>query len=346
MREIKAAEVARIKAFEPGKRPVFQLTFTDGDNLVIKAEVLNDRDADTMIPLMAKMMKQVSPQVKGKILTDAEYRALVALCQDRGKFSNEASQKYLALMTEPQARQLFSYYKMPFVTNLTDFEKVAQEHGVGYMLLQLDHEALFILGKIVAVDLFIGNTDRFGANGKVRNVGNLLFQSSNGKFTPIGLDFYEAQGFASNLMVNSPEDEYGRDGKRTDQWFGMILSTQGRMRDFATKAIAGLNEQFNAFQDTTATPLTLLNSIDAKEFGSGMVKGADELKQFLGSRGGLPDGVRERMTRLGWPVPPPNRPSTAPPKTTGRKMFVDVQRQRGNPFKKKTETLVFEEVLL
>jgi hypothetical protein len=346
MREIKVAEVARIKAFEPGERPVFQLTFTDGDNLVVKAELRAGREANAMIPLMAKMMKQVSPQVKGKILVDAEFTALTTLSQDPGKFpDDDASQKYLALMIEPQARQLFSHYKMPFVANLTDFEKVAKNRGAAHMLLQLDHEALFNLGKIVAVDLFIGNHDRFAPSGKVQNVGNLLFQSSNGKFTPIGLDFYEAQGGASNLMKDSPQDVYDNSGTRTSQWPGMILRGEPLMRDFARKAIDGLNERFNEFQGTSSTPLALLNWVDATAFGNGMVKGALQLKEFLASRGGLPPGVRERMQRLGWPLPPPDRPTTAPPQTTGRKMYVDVQRKRGLPFQN-PKTFVFEERII
>jgi hypothetical protein len=320
VREIKFSEIAKVKCFEPGERPVFLLRFTNGESLVVKAESnSNGRNADAIIPLMAKMMKQVSPQVKATILSGAEMNALVALSGDLAKFrGQDESRKYLELYVT-EGRQMFAFYKMPFVENLTDFDKVTTKVSAAFMFMQLDTVALHQLGKIVAVDLFIGNHDRFTPDGRVQNAGNLLFQSSNGRLTPIGLDFYEAQGIASDLHDSSPEDTYGRNGKRTFQWAGMVLQSEMHIRCYAGLAIKGLNGEFAKLQGNSS--VELLKHTDVIAFANGMLEGMRALRDFLQFRGGLPSGVAERMRRLGWSAA---RPTTPPPpfQTTGRHDYV------------------------
>lgn len=75
----------------------------------------------------------------------------------------------------PEGRLLFSWYKMNFVNSLKDVKAKSQVNP-GLMLLRLKKAPfLYVLGKIVAVDQFIGNSDRFNAMGELVNPGNLLF---------------------------------------------------------------------------------------------------------------------------------------------------------------------------
>jgi hypothetical protein len=57
-----AGEVTEVLCFEPGERPVFCLTFTNGEKLVVKSEIrTGSGHADQSIPLAGAMMGQVSP---------------------------------------------------------------------------------------------------------------------------------------------------------------------------------------------------------------------------------------------------------------------------------------------
>lgn len=317
---------------------MFLLTFRNGDKLVVKWESRGGEGrnaaAESNIRWAAKMMKQVDSQIKARFLTSAELASLdTASKAGIAIFDTPESRAYLELMTEADAQRFFAVYKMPYVSNLTDVKAKANKNELASMLLQLDDEALNTLGKIVAVDLFNGNVDRFDHDGQLTNEGNLLFQSSNGKLTPIGLDYYEAQGAASNLDASPPTP-----------WVGMNLLNESAMRNYAQKAIDGLNGKFQKLHDASLPPLQLLKSSDAKSFANGIVIGARTLRAYLGQKSGLPTGVLERMKLLIWPLPPPARPGTLPPRwePTGRTMYVTAHRKRGM-FGKKKQTFAFEE---
>jgi hypothetical protein len=294
-----AGEVTEVLCFEPGERPVFCLTFTNGEKLVVKSEIrTGSGHADQSIPLAGAMMGQVSPTVQVEMLDKSEFVSLRTLIQFPGRFrptqNAEATREYLELCTSEEAQPGSAWYKMPFVGQLKDITKGTP----GLMLLRLKKPpALFSFGKIVAVDQFIGNNDRFNAMGELVNEGNLLFQQIDGTISPVGLDFFQAQGQAANLLVGPPDWGKNARGKYEYIWGGENLLHENNIRFFADRAIESLNAYFSK---QNIRRITLFGPDDALEFANGMKEGIRELKQFLLMRG-LPEGVRIRMDKLGWP---------------------------------------------
>jgi hypothetical protein len=327
MRRIIAGDVKEILCFEPGARPVWLVTFNNGEKLVVKAEIKTDTNhANQNIPVIGMMMNRVSPSLQVEMLDDREFTALDNLKHQADRFrpieAATESQEYLKLYLSAEGRGLNAYYKMPFFQDLGNIKKSLENGGVRLMLLQLKQPpALFTLGKIAAVDQFIGNYDRFNQMGDVVNAENFLFQKIGTTVTPIGLDFYQAQGEAANLMTPPPDhtshvpDKGPRQGKTVVKyvWGGENLLNENNIRFFAANAMKNLNEHFQECQ-VHRMPLRLLDEPDILEFGNGMIAGTLELKRFLGVKMGLPDGVTARMYKLHWPYnPAPDRPSTPAP---------------------------------
>jgi hypothetical protein len=315
MRQILAGEIREVMCFEPGERPVFCLTFSNGDKLVAKGEIrTGSRHADRSIPLAGMMMKQVSPSMQVEMLGDRELAALETLAQNPQRFrppDPAASQRYLKDLMGPDGKALFAWYKMPFFGRLHNAESKAKKNP-GLMLLKLKTPPfLLILGKIVAVDQFIGNYDRFTPMGKLQNPGNLLFHEGDGTPTPLGLDFFEAQGEAANLLEPPPDHTRDKDGRVEYKWGGENLLHETNMRFFADRAVASMND---FFRESSTRGIGLLGALEALQFADGMREGVRDLKQFLASRPGLPEGVTARMSKLNWPyMPAPARPEKPAP---------------------------------
>ncbi len=317
MRQIVANDVTEVMCFEPGERPVFRLTFSNGDKLVVKAEINTQAGhASKSIPLAGAMMRQVSPTLEVEVLDNNEFLALRTLAQDPARFRPlehaDAAREYLELYTSPEAKPLNVYVKMPFLTNISDASKITPV----LMLLKLKRPpALFSFGKIVAVDQFNGNNDRFNAMGELVNDGNLLFElSPNGNITPVGLDFFQAQGDAANLLERPPEPQVLDRQRRLVKvlWGGHNLENENNIRFFAERAIESLNQYFAS---KNRYIINFLGPDEVLEFVNGMKAGIRDLKFFLSRRGGLPEGVKVRMLRLNWPYNEnvPARPQAAAP---------------------------------
>lgn len=329
MRRILAGEINEILCFEVGERPVWRLTFTDQEKLVVKAEIkTTTNNANQNIQSGGMLMRTATPRMEVELLVEPEFEALAKVAQDANRFrppkEATASQEYLQLYLSGDARAVNAYYKMPFFTGVGSIESTVKKRGAGLMMLQLRQPpALFMLGKIAAVDQFIGNFDRFDAMGEIVNIGNFLFDKGDGgAITPIGLDFYNAQGEASNL-VNPPPDntmQVNSNGKKIMRyaWGGENLLNENNIRFFAHNAMMNLNGEFLTMQPGRVQ-VHLFDPPEITEFGNGMLAGVQELKRFLSSKPGLPNGVRARMDKLGWPYDPaPPRPSTPAPIFNGR----------------------------
>jgi hypothetical protein len=284
-------------------RPVFLLNFKDGSKLVVKAEIRSmiGKSTPQSVQWGGHMMKQVSNPIEAAALTETEMRILRNL--GVWKYCNgqigERTREYLIDLMKSG---LFSFFKMPFLANLRALDTMLAKNRGAKVLAKLrnDRSVLVGLGQIVAVDLFIGNGDRFGSTGRVVNEGNVIFQKNADKtYTPVGLDFFQAQGQAANLYKAPPDD-----------WAGVILGTQvqsSRLTQFATNAIDSLNEVFANALAGTITAQDLMSSICIGRFTAGLREGAATLQAFLrqkmdaGER--LPSGVVTRMALLGWADP-------------------------------------------
>jgi hypothetical protein len=178
----------------------------------------------------------------------------------------------------------------------------------------------------VAVDIFIGNTDRVDFEGEanplgtILNLGNLMFQKGasvnptdptdkSHTYTAVGLDWFDAARTLSNLVAPPP-----------DNWKGGILKTSEKnntlLYNLATKCVADLNHYFNKALAGGITPLDLLDSTATTRLYYGILEGRDKLHTFLTDHlkpkpapqgnvraapaGQWPVGVKRRMQALGW----------------------------------------------
>ncbi len=217
-----------IKAVVPlaNARPVYLLVGTDDSHVVIKNEVGGQSDA-TNLKFANRAMRTVSPAFVSKVCLRSEVQVLkqrvdyeVMLCD----------MKLLPLPAEidhlDQSLQnggvWFKMEKAEGVLGLNTAMAQARNQqdksGIRQIAAALQKGGLDALGKIIAADLFNGNTDRFnpfnqdrfgntvragdvipGSNPLQRfavllNVGNVLISMQNNQNRPIGLDAYEAQG--------------------------------------------------------------------------------------------------------------------------------------------------------
>lgn len=284
-------------------RPVFFVTFRSGERIVLKGELraMTGKQADQSARWASKMMKQVSAEAKVKLLTDSELNALRGLTAFQFAGIGQAGRQTREYLLDLIQSRMFAFYKMGFVGDLGNVGSLIKaEDGkpidkakVKALLTEFktNRVVLVNLGQVVAVDLFIGNTDRIGPDGRIVNAGNLFFRKQD-QHRAIGIDFFEAQGEASNMFKPAPDD-----------WHGAVLSDADALRRLATNVIDNLNGLFsNAVPEITKEEL--ISPIGIGRFLNGLNGGIAALRTYLAGRitqgKSVPSGVQSRMQRLGW----------------------------------------------
>ena len=274
--------------------------------VVVKAELSGGRGALLAAGSAkqgAKLMQQVSNAVEAEPLGPQELRALAEVqpaFYGNGQTGRLGSD-YLRYMEG--GGNAVTWLKMAFVANLRDMKGMVEANKAAKLLekMKTDQGVLHTLGMVVAVDIFIGNQDRFvheagSRMGTVQNIGNLLFQKQGDKrYMAVGLDWYESQGEFSNLTQDPDE-----------RWPGMMLSHKGtdRLCEFAIRAIDGLNEKLGQALSGMEDPPSLIPGQGVVWFTNGLSEGRNALWRYLSdqSQTGQPlaKGVRRRMEKLGW----------------------------------------------
>lgn len=307
MPELTAVAIREVQGFEINlerrwnkSKPVFLVVFNDGSKLVVKVEGSGGTMMGAMSPKLAKfsggLMAQVSPAVQPTLLTRAEINTLKTL--PPAKYAPPRNALKKNLMEPPGLTRAFlevlddpkqGWYKMAYVENLrsldtTDDNELAQ---VLYQMRQ-NRTVLFTLGQIVAIDLFIGNEDRFDGEGKITNKGNIVFQKVAEKYVPIGLDFFHFQERAANLYVLPPTP-----------WGGIALSNPYLLGILASKMRDSLNEKFA--EALTLSEEHLIPLLAVGTLTNGLIDGATKLRAYLvAHRQGMPSGAATRMRMLNW----------------------------------------------
>jgi hypothetical protein len=317
-------------------RPVFflKLNGQPQPTVVVKGDAGGKVGPDQAISIKwgSKMMKNVNNnQVNVKIMTSPEivefHRAAIATYPQGSpqlNFAHDGLRDYI-------------WTKMPFVAGLSDADYIENYEVSGKVVKQTiqklsDPQVWFDLGKVVAVDIFNGNSDRFDINtGTWINRGNIMFLSAGQQTKVIGLDMFDPfGGDRSNLNRGG-----GYEALKT-------LTEKARCRNFANSCVLGVGSKLKAdlgghrkYKDglrphiivmlgNQPTPVALA-SMDtlfmpyAPDFMRGIEAGADQLKTYLmgklqqyGPNRLLPRGVLLRMQYLGWPTEPPTRPTRGP----------------------------------
>ena len=309
------------------KRPVYflQLNGSPTPNLVVKGDS-NKADSDVSIAWSAKIMKNVQNNlVNTKILTPAE----IAI------FKQAALAAFPA--TDIQHQYLTGQYrwvKMPYVAGLSDADFVDDDDysvnlkQIKELIKKLSDAAVWSeLGRIVAVDIFNGNGDRFAVDpsgaakpGAWINRGNIMFlDPAHGHTTSvIGLDTFDPMSQVANLKTQG-----GYEGlKVLIDANKRSVFTASCVRSVATHIKLKLLESGHHGNLKIATQgsdgpgvITIpIQSMDhlfdsyAIDMDFGISLGANQLKQYL-------QGKVQQYTpvRPAAPLPAPPRPRNLPP---------------------------------
>jgi hypothetical protein len=297
--KIRPGTIATVKCleFDPkgNCRPVFKLNLRDGSEMVIKLEGSgNDRNHAPNLQWGGKMMRQVTPQLKVQNLEPDEIQVLASLSPM--VFTSRLGRQFFDMVfRESQMNPGGNVWcKMPFLTGLYSAEKALTEGGESaeklYETLSTPSH-LRMFGKILAIDLFIGNCDRVDpTSGRIQNSGNIMFQRmGDGQLMMIGLDYYESSGELSNLHGPIPRD-----------WGGEFLRNNNTQLQFANTVAAGLNRMFTQEFRIEIEDFTQGH---AWQIAHGMQEGVEALHQYLSRRLAnktLPQPILARAIRLGW----------------------------------------------
>ena len=324
MRKIIAKDVAEVMQMND-RQLVFKFRFTGNPPtfMIVKAEwrgsSVSQAHAAPSVAWASKLMQRATPGMDVELLANDELSALKWI-SPRAFKPFQARDRLLGSCDGNVV------YKMPFFETLRDANSLNQKGKARKLLSKLkgNSEMLQMLGKIVAVDLFNGNLDRFNLKGAVENPTNIFFVKNGDKsYTPVGVDFVHLQREAADLIGPPPVADRGPQNIDI-QWGGPILMNDQTRAVYAAQCIAGLNNMFRTalLGDGPVHPQELLLYSDQVEFATGLRKGVKKLQKYLAQEavhGRLPAGILTRMELLNWTwsMPGPARPQAATPDRMG-----------------------------
>ncbi|HEX3719878.1 MAG TPA: hypothetical protein VH595_18155 [Verrucomicrobiae bacterium] len=291
--------------------PVFRLTPHTGSEFVIKAD--RRGGMGSAAPGIAKFDATLMTKISNN--TDIELLTKTEVLQLQGCFSVvQPIAERMSFQKNALSPDNF-WYKMPLLKVTTMESMFDNEEGKMLRKVFKLEKNLVKLGKIAAVDTFIGNADRFDPNGNLSNLGNIFFAKKRGlrgkTFTPIGLDFWNGFSEDMNLTLGQsrwdtmqqthPKDFYETQS-RFIKWL-LTLNDNGRMQTFAQNAVESLNGELERNHvDSINTQKTKYKILMAR----GMEEGAGAIKKYLKDiiaqkgMGGIPAGALYRMRILKW----------------------------------------------
>lgn len=274
------------------QRPVYFLKMRGSaqPTLTVKGEQ-KKADGEISIKWSSKLMKNVNDQqVNTKIMSSMEINLFKA-----------AAKRFLH--TEPKKLASFkedlTWVKMPYLQGLTDADFWKKDSAGKYYVIPTDVKKMLKrfsepvvwtqLGKIIAVDLFNGNGDRFTSQGHWQNMGNVMFQNQASGIKVVGLDTFDPNSRTSNLTTMTEDSKGELD----------VLKSPQAMRDFAAlvigsveyEIIRGLSKSGTAGSFTVKSSTGELVKIDKNSSGflagytedlvTGLQQGANNLKMYL-----------------------------------------------------------------
>lgn len=295
-------------------RPVWLVTLAGDKKVVLKAENasgLRSLTGGKSYEFQGALMTQATGTgIESEQLSRDEIDALKAAPEQKfqGRNSGGECGKQATAITAKDAKNYLDLYftnpqcfwvKMSFISNLKALDWMTEDDDKGKAKklkdkIEKDPTMLLRLGQILAADLFNGNEDRVSLSGprmgSIVNAGNLIFQKdpSTKKYTPIGLDWHEADHDKSDLYSND-----------LSNWPGIMLKDDKKLKTLADAFLNSLNE---ALAKRNQKPLT----VSPSSLEKGLIGGRDSIKHYLmglqRAGKGMPKGVLARVDALGWAV--------------------------------------------
>jgi len=316
--------VSDVKLLKYGK--VYLLTMGDESQLVIKAEsqnfVIDDRIAERKkMDFGFQVASKVASAGNARVMDQVEVKRLAQL---KAAFPDPGLGWDVSL--DPRYNNQTSWLLMEAVSGLSNLEDVMGK-GEGKqwlsarMLMALHEKTnLIALGKILAMDCFLGNSDRFvvddsKANDPIKNLGNVFFQKqSNKSFKVVGIDPMDPNsGWAKvDQDILTVTQQVSAKAGITDEaknWPGLILRSDKRMRELGKRCVRAVNDHLMDYAKLDDKTKKTWN-VRGKHFDlveKGIKNGRDEIKLIArarmapkGGRAAAPSGLLSRMRALGW----------------------------------------------
>jgi hypothetical protein len=311
LREIRADEILAITDIAPHRHPVFRLTLAGNDDsgpsmLVLKFEFA--RDGGARFAATTEIMQIVDPGAIAEVLSESEERALLQAQSKGTPYLRECIQVPGFIIVKMKLRKEFEDLQSPDPRNGLTEKQVRIIKAV--MPKLVGNERVWrTLGEIVAVDLFLGNSDRIAPQerdpfdekeykgpGKavLQNAGNIFlkFDESGELKKALALDNYNARGSATSLDEALPPDWLSS--------YAPILASGGIMSLFTQSVIKKVVRH--------AAKVGIEVELGEKErtcFFLGMRSGIEKMIAFLVQRTGqigqrLQPGLVSRAKYLRW----------------------------------------------
>jgi hypothetical protein len=276
--------------------PVYRLTM-GGIDYVIKAETAGGNEASSDVKWASKIMHNVVDEktdvTKVRLLAGSEIDIIATV------YANFLVGASIVAFEKAMDNANNVWYMMHFQANLFN-PSDNMDNGMQDQLFAIVNHGTFWkkFGKIIAVDLFTGNNDRFdfgyyeeiynGANADFwSNKGNIFVNISNiDKAMPLGMDFFFAQNAFGNDQIS--DQKFIKIMKNNDQIdivSEMIIAS-------ITNALAGRQlgektKKFSKFKSLATTKIRNHQTTEAKykAYLSQSIKdGLQEIKQYLISK--------------------------------------------------------------
>lgn len=290
-----------------------------GVALVIKGEApgmgqMNDSDRGISIQWTSKLMKNINNKlVNTKIMTQQE----VGIFKAVGLLKFGMGTKEREYLENPRFAQNI-WVKMPLVGGLSDgnffndepFAKAIPSRVKQVIVKFLDEDMWPPLGKVLAVDIFNANNDRFDTQtGRWQNFGNVMFLEG-GDTSIIGLDTFDPNSPEANLNSTPPQGmleplralidpvRMNAFARACTESVGDTLARQGLGPGCQKVTIALNGPEGKVTYTITAEELKKLYVGNARWLAAGIQKGSDQLKTYL------QDKVRQYRQQAPRPLPP------------------------------------------
>ncbi len=196
------------------------------------------------------------------------------------------------------------YYAMSMLDNLFDLNKPVSEPGFKKVLSYVNNKPVCMrsLGEIIAVDLFIGNFDRFDKRNQawvINNPGNIFLTYSDSEGARfLGIDFFDPNSRFAYMFENISTCEQDMN----EPWAARdtLRDSNGKARDKIAKDVGNALGGREGFS---------LNNKHFKELREGFGRGRKTLKKtiqedvknrYYASGKMTPKGIISRKTALGW----------------------------------------------
>ncbi len=299
--KITKGALASMDAIADG-HPVYKVSI-NGNYYVIKAETAGSGTATSDVKWASKIMKNVAQDAtditKIRILEEDEIFEIAAAYN---KLLGDPQDKLTLEVTFDSANTV--WYMMVFdesimTTNDSNLNDVAKKK----QLFNVINSGRFWekLGKIVAVDLFTGNNDRFDFGNYDTftaanidqfwsNKGNLFITMSGiGANSPVGLDFYfTSNAFGVDEVLDQKYLAIMRSEIEIKKVAGMIIDTI--MKEFAGRELGDGKAFKTKISNILSSHLTTEGKF--KDFlTKSITQGLNEIKNYL---------IRKRNEKQGW----------------------------------------------